>query len=325
MSPAYYNRYPKYVSAAKRRAKAEALAKKIEKKGQKLHPVKIEGRTIARSTWGKAWCTHLETFHEVFNRLERGRTYARNGSIIDLVITPGFVAAIVAGSSIYKVYMSLKPLDEEKWQQIVKKCSGEIGSMLELLSGKFSAEVMSHISNPKAGLFPAHNEISIECSCPDWTTVCKHVAAVLYAIGARLDEQPELLFTLRQVDPKDLISAAANGDDFLNTDKITDEKQLLTDQNDSDLSELFGIELSDTKSKPKQKSAAKVKSKNSAQKKTKTAKASEKTLSLITSKELISMGFSRYEINKLFQKKLINRKRHGVYETAYTKDELRNL
>lgn len=196
-----------YVPVAERRAKARKQMHKLSKKGKHIQPVEIEGRTIARSFWGKGWCKHLESFSDYENRLPRGRTYVRNGSVCHLEIGPGRIEAIVSGSSLYNVTIRIRELKAARWDAIKKQCSGQIGSMLELLQGKLSDQVMTVVTDRKTGLFPQPGEIEFDCSCPDWAVMCKHVAAVLYGVGSRLDSQPELLFVLRGVDAQELIAA----------------------------------------------------------------------------------------------------------------------
>src|SRR5438046_5035061 len=113
-----------YVSVAKRRANALREVKKLAKKGHKTSPVEIAGRAIAKSFWGKAWCDNLESYSDFSNRLPRGRTYARNGSVIDLRIETGMVKALVSGSDIYSVEIGVQPLAATTWGAIVKECSG---------------------------------------------------------------------------------------------------------------------------------------------------------------------------------------------------------
>src|SRR6266478_2775384 len=158
--------------------------------------------------WGKAWCDNLERYSDFENRLPRGRTYVRNGSVIDLQIAPGEVKAMVSGSDIYKVKVRVAPVAKARWESICKDCAGAIDSLIELLQGRFSKGVMERVCRQKTGLFPSPDEIQLSCSCPDWADMCKHVAAVLYGIGARLDQQPELLFRLHNVDEKELIAGA---------------------------------------------------------------------------------------------------------------------
>lgn len=230
-----YDDYPKYVPVAERRAKARRKMEKLRKEGRTIQPVEIDGRTIARSFWGKAWCKHLESFSDYSNRLPRGRTYVRNGSVCHLAVKPGCVEAVVSGSSLYNINIRIKKLGPDNWRAIKRRCAGQVGSMLELLQGKLSEQVMTVVTDREGGLFPLPGQIELDCSCPDWATMCKHVAAVLYGVGHRLDEQPELLFTLRDVDPQELIAselalpATTNGD----VQTVADDR----------LSDIFGIDL----------------------------------------------------------------------------------
>lgn len=227
-----------YVPVAERRRKAEREMQKLKKKGHPVSPVVIEGRTIAQTFWGKAWCDNLERYSDFSNRLPRGRTYVRNGSVVDLQVTPGEVSAIVSGSELYKVAVKVSTVPKPRWTSICRDCAGAIDSLVELLQGRFSKGVMERICQQKTGLFPAPAEIEFSCSCPDWASMCKHVAAVLYGIGARLDERPELLFKLRKVDEKELIAKAGRGLPLAKTGPAA-EKVLST----GGLSELFGLEM----------------------------------------------------------------------------------
>jgi uncharacterized Zn finger protein len=233
-----YFEWRPYVPVAARRQKAEREMQKLRKKGHPVTPVVITGRTIARTFWGKAWCDNLERYSDFSNRLPRGRTYARNGSVVDLQVTPGAVTALVSGSALYTVAVKVSPLPKARWTSIRQNCAGAIDSLVELLQGRFSKGVMERICQEKSGLFPAPAEIEFSCSCPDWASMCKHVAAVLYGIGARLDERPELLFKLRKVDEKDLIAKAGRGLALAKTGPAV-EKVLSHDG----LSELFGLEM----------------------------------------------------------------------------------
>lgn len=206
----YYGWRP-YVSAAERRRKAERELARLTKKGRAASPVRIEGRKIASTFWGQAWCENLERYSDYENRLPRGRTYARNGSVVDLQIAPGEVKALVSGSKIYKVVVKVSSVSKPRWTSICRDCAGGIDSLVELLQGRFSKGVMERVCRPQTGLFPSPKEIQFSCSCPDWASMCKHVAAVFYGIGARLDVQPELLFKLRKVDEKELITKGGTG------------------------------------------------------------------------------------------------------------------
>lgn len=233
-----YGRYPRYVSVAERRQKALKQITKLNKSGQRTNPIVIEGRTIAKTFWGKAWCSNLEMYSDFENRLPRGRSYVRNGSVMDLQVKPGEITGLVAGSSMYKVNISISKVVTEKWNAIVNDCSGKIDSLIELLQGKFSKAVMEIITHPDKGLFPHPSEIKLNCSCPDWADMCKHVAAVLYGVGARLDNKPEELFLLRQANHVELIAAA--GTASIAKTKTDHSDEVLAN---TDLSSLFGIEM----------------------------------------------------------------------------------
>ncbi|TFG94986.1 MAG: hypothetical protein E4H11_05805 [Myxococcales bacterium] len=227
-----------YVSVAERRRNAAREMEKLRKKGHPVSPVTVDGRTIARTFWGGAWCDNLECYSDYSNRLPRGRTYVRNGSVVDLQIAPGEVRAWVSGSELYQVAVKVKPVPAARWASICSDCAGGIDSLVELLGGRFSKGVMERLCRQKAGLFPQPSEISFTCSCPDWASMCKHVAAVLYGIGARLDERPELLFTLRKVDGSELVAKASRGV-ALSKKGPAKEKVLAAD----DLADVVGIEL----------------------------------------------------------------------------------
>lgn len=200
--------YRPYVPVAERRRKAARAMEKRRKQGHAVSPVVIEGRAIAKTFWGRSWCKNLEQYSDYSNRLPRGRTYVRNGSVVDLEIAPGAIHAFVSGSELYEVDVEIAALKTARWNAICCGCAGAIDSLVELLQGQFSKGVMERICRQGEGLFPSPKEIKFSCTCPDWAGMCKHVAAVLYGIGARLDEQPELLFRLREVDERDLIAKA---------------------------------------------------------------------------------------------------------------------
>lgn len=229
----------RYVPVVERRRKAELAMAKLRKKGHAVSPVVIEGRSIAKTFWGKAWCDNLERYSDYANRLPRGRTYARNGSVVDLQVAPGEVRAMVSGSAIYTVAVKVTPVPKPRWNAVCRDCAGAIDSLVELLQGRFSKGVMERICQHKTGLFPSPGEIELSCSCPDWATMCKHVAAVLYGIGARLDEQPELLFRLRKVNEQELIARASTGLPLAKKGGPAAGRVL----DGSDLAEVFGLEM----------------------------------------------------------------------------------
>lgn len=200
-----------YVPVAERRREAETLTARLRKQGRQLAPVVVAGRTIATTFWGKSWCSNLEAYGDYESRLPRGRGYVRNGSVIDLQITRGEVRALVNGSALYKTSVSIRPLEQPAWQRLCADCTGRIDSLVELLQGRFSTAVMQRLCRQDSGIFPRPTEIRFTCSCPDHASMCKHVAAVLYGVGARLDLQPDLLFRLRAVDGAELTAGAAAG------------------------------------------------------------------------------------------------------------------
>ncbi len=245
--------WPPYVPVAQRRAQAKREVNKLSKKGQSIQPVEIEGRTIARSFWGKGWCTHLEGFSDYSNRLPRGRTYVRNGSVCHLGLKKGKVEAIVSGSELYHVKVDITPLKKTKWEKLKQHCSGQIGSLIELLQGKLSDEIMATVSDRQHGLFPLAGEIHYHCDCPDWADMCKHVAAVMYGIGARLDAQPELLFLLRGVNHEELIASGADVEIISGFGSKRSRRRALPAK---DLESVFGVELDAAPKSPTPRQAA---------------------------------------------------------------------
>lgn len=225
-----------YVSVAQRRANALRKLAKLTRKGQKVCPVQTAGRMIASTFWGKAWCENLESYSDYSNRLPRGRSYVRNGSVLDLQIEPGRVTSLISGSDLYHITINIKPLTAAAWKKVKTNCGREIGSLIELLQGNLSRSVMEIVTARQHGLFPSPREIEMSCSCPDWAGMCKHLAATLYGVGNRLDHQPELLFKLRQVDHMELITQAANP---VATQGAARKKTIAS----SDLAAVFGIEL----------------------------------------------------------------------------------
>jgi uncharacterized Zn finger protein len=247
-----YFRWKPYVPAAARRHSVERTVAKMRKQGQSLSPVTASRGAIARSFWGKAWCRNLERYSDFSNRLPRGRTYLRNGAVIDLKIGPGKVSAQVVGSRLYLVVVRISEVAGAHWQAIARDCARSIDTLVELLQGQLSTSVMERITRPGTGLFPSPREISFSCSCPDSAAMCKHVAATLYGIGARLDAEPELLFGLRKVDAKELIARA--GETGVAVQKLPGAGRIL---DSSKLTDVFGIDFGSADAKPFRELAAK--------------------------------------------------------------------
>ena len=225
--------------AVRRTQAVREIAKLTRKTGRAASPVVLAGRKIASTFWGKAWCDNLEAYSDYENRLPRGRTYVRNGSVVDLQISKGKVSALVSGSELYRIEIKIKPLAPSRWKCIQSECAGKIDSLLELLQGKLSSAVMEIVTRPGKGLFPEPKEIDLDCSCPDWADLCKHVAASLYGVGAKLDQNPALLFLLRGVDPADLISKASAAEAV----RQTVAPNGLPVMSETEMADVFGIEL----------------------------------------------------------------------------------
>ena len=240
--------YPPYVPVGARRARARLEIRALRERGVEVQPVELKGRgrAIARSFWGRRWCEHLESFSDYANRLPRGRTYVRNGCVCHLAIETGGVDALVAGGELYHVVIRIRKLKRPAWKAIRNACAGQIGSVLELLQGRLSDRVMEIVTDRDSGLFPKPGEIKLACDCPDWATMCKHAAAVLYGVGARLDKSPELLFRLRGVDEAELIAAdLALPGGAATADTLADD----------DLGSIFGIDLDAGEDVPARKPA----------------------------------------------------------------------
>lgn len=225
----------KYVSMDQRRKAAAKLAASAAKKGQVWSPITLTGHKLCETFWGQAWCKHLDSLSDYATRLPRGKRYARNGSILDVQIAAGQITGRVMGSSLYTIHIGIQPLPQPRWEAIKQGCAGQIDSLIELLQGKCSEAVMRHVVDPEHGLFPHPSEIELQCSCPDWANLCKHVAAVLYGAGGILDVNPEMLFVLRGVDHAELLHTSIAG--IAPSEPATDL--------DGDLGELFGIDLAD--------------------------------------------------------------------------------
>ncbi len=236
MSRRYDSYYPPYVSVAEKKYKNAKMLDKLSKAGTTLQPVVISGRKIVQQFWGKAWCDNVESYQDYENRLPRGRSYLRAGAVIDLQITTGKIEALVVGSASqpYKILIEIKPLAKERWETLKKKCLGKITSLLALVQGKLPPDILAEFCNRESGLFPAPKEITTKCSCPDWADLCKHLAAVFYGIGVRLDEDPRLFFTLRNIQESELIGSEV-------IDTLTDG--VSSEIADDSLTDVFGVEF----------------------------------------------------------------------------------
>ena len=235
--------FPKYVTVAEKKAKAKRKLQQLKKKNPGIKPVEIEGRTIAKTWWGKSWNLNLERYADYSNRIGRGRSYVCHGAVLDLQIHSGRVEALVQGSGSrpYSVNIAIKSVNRERWRAIKAACTDQLDSLQGLLAGKFPRALADIFMAEGSGLFPSPKEIEFSCSCPDWAYMCKHVAAVLYGIGARLDEDPGLFFKLRKARIEDLVTVAVKD----TTRKLLEKTRKKTKRAiaDNDLSDLFGIDM----------------------------------------------------------------------------------
>lgn len=237
-----YNNF-RYVSVAEKKAKAQKAIKKLRKKNPDISPVIVEGRKLAKTWWGKAWNQNLKSYSDYENRIDRGRSYIRHGAVLDLKINSCSVTSLVLGtrSKPYEVEISIEPMDKNKWENITNTCEGKIDSLQDLLEGSFPKELSDIFIESDNGIFPNPLEIEFECSCPDWAIMCKHVAAVLYGIGTRLDKDPLLFFKLRNVDVNDLISKAVEqqSQSFIKKSSRRSKRAI----KDKDISSMFNIDI----------------------------------------------------------------------------------
>ena len=230
-----------YVTVAERKQQAEKALKKLKKANPDIEPIIIQGRSIATTWWGNAWNQNLESYADYYSRIGRGRSYVRNGMVLDLRIEAGRVSALVAGSARtpYRIEIKIDPLSDKKWRSVLKQTTQKIGSIAELAEGKFPKELAEVFLRQGDGLFPSPKEIHLSCSCPDWAVLCKHVAAALYAVGARLDQDPLLFFKLRSIPFQELIKKSVDAkvkNMLKNAGKKSD--RILKD---ADISSLFGL------------------------------------------------------------------------------------
>ena len=298
----YSYRFPKYVSVAEKKAKAEKKLKQLKKKNPDISPIYIKGNKLAESWWGIAWNKNLESYADFNNRIGRGRSYVRHGAVLDLKIKPGKIISLVQGaaSKPYTIEITIKKIKKSTWKNIIKKCQGKINSLNALLDGKLPESMINILTNKEEGIFPSPDEIKFNCSCPDIAYMCKHIAATLYGVGTRLDQTPALFFTLRGVNMDNLVSMAIQKetDQLIQKSKIKKSKRIISD---ADLSSAFGIDFDDSpisaipKSKSKPKSSVPM-GKRSPKKSAKSAKSAKLDM---TPYETIVRIISRRTVNPI--------------------------
>ncbi|MCK5540581.1 MAG: hypothetical protein KAI69_06595 [Deltaproteobacteria bacterium] len=314
--------YPRYVSVAEKKAKAAKKLKQLKKKNPDIKPVVIDGNTLARTWWGKSWNKNLERYADFSNRISRGRSYVRHGAVLDLKIDSGKVTARVQGSTAkpYKVEITIKAISKAHWASIKKQCQGELKSLQDLMAGKFPKALAEIFFAEGEGLFPTPKEISFNCSCPDWASMCKHVASALYGVGARFDEDPSLFFKLRGADTKNLIARALKDktDELLKKTKRRSAKVI----DGADLSDMFGIEMDNQPNFSKNHAPViKGKQKSPKTQKTATGLVAELIISnkngLTIEKLVEKTGYTKIKlygiVHRLKQQGKIKNEKHGVY------------
>jgi uncharacterized Zn finger protein len=234
--------FPEYVPVAERRRKAQASVEKLRKTNPAIAPVVITGKLV-KTWWGKSWNDNLASYSDYANRIGRGRSYVRNGAVLDLQVSAGSVRALVQGSQTrpYQVDIVIQPLSKDTWETITKNCAGKFDSLQELIQGKFPKGLSELFTAKGTGLFPANKEIKLSCSCPDGAYMCKHVASALYGVGARLDEDPTLFFKLRNVNIDELISATVTKTSKDMLEKAKGRSRRVIDA--SAVSDVFGIDV----------------------------------------------------------------------------------
>ncbi|MDR1885912.1 MAG: SWIM zinc finger family protein [Synergistaceae bacterium] len=233
--------YEDYKPVAQRKAEAEYQLKLLRKKNPNISPVVVEGRKIAVTWWGASWNENLESYADFANRLGRGRSYVKNGMVLDLQISPCTIKALVKGSrrTPYNVSIGIDKLSAPRWKSVVEQSSRRISDIAELAGGKFPEELSNVFLQQGKGLFPTPNEIHFNCSCPDWADMCKHVAAALYGVGARLDSDPLLFFVLRDIDFSLLLKKSV--DEKMQGMLKNSDKKSWRVIDDKDIPGLFGL------------------------------------------------------------------------------------
>lgn len=247
----YYWGFPQYISVGEKRVKAQKILERLKKKNPSINPLILPGNKLARTWWGIAWNANLERYADYSSRIGRGRSYIRNGCVLDFKINPGEVTSLVQGTRTrpYEVSIKIKPLNKDAWNEIRKQCEGKIESLQELIEGRFPKDLAEIFTAKGKGLFPSPKEIKFSCSCPDWASMCKHVAATLYGIGVKLDDDPKLFFLLRKAEMNDLITEALRDKSKKMLKKA--EKKTSRVINDLDAGKMFGIDIDEKTSSVK--------------------------------------------------------------------------
>lgn len=170
---------------------------------------KTQRGQFGKSWWASRWIAALERLVDP-GRLQRGRSYARQGQVVSLDIRPGVVTADVQGSQPrpYKVEIAITPLNDAAWNKVYDALAAQALFAAKLLAGEMPQNVEEAFAVAGVSLFPAkRGDLGTDCTCPDSSNPCKHIAAVYYLLGERFDEDPFLLFQLRGRTREQLIEA----------------------------------------------------------------------------------------------------------------------
>jgi uncharacterized Zn finger protein len=178
-------------------------------------PLKVKGGIKAQtkrgsfgeSWWAKRWISVLESFN-IGARLGRGRSYARRGQVVSIAVEKGSVTAAVQGTRPrpYNVTINVNPLSSAEWAKILKALSEQAIFAAKLLAGEMPDDIEVVFNAQKLSLFPLKlKDLKTDCSCPDWSNPCKHIAAVYYLLGEEFDRDPFLIFKLRGMDRDELV------------------------------------------------------------------------------------------------------------------------
>lgn len=163
---------------------------------------------FGKTWWASQWIAALERLVDP-GRLTRGRSYARSGQVLNLDLQPGRVNSRVQGSraSPYRVQIEIKPLSDKEWERVADAMAEQAIFAAKLLSGEMPQSIEEAFASAKVSLFPAsRGDLQTDCSCPDWSNPCKHIAAVFYLLGEQFDADPFLLFRLRGKGKEEIVA-----------------------------------------------------------------------------------------------------------------------
>ena len=238
-----YGDYYRQPTMAELGQKARASAAQLERKGRMLTPALVEGRTIARTWWGKAWVSNIERYADFSNRVGRGKRYVRAGCVIDLQVSKSRIEAVVQGSrkKPYEVSVYIEPMGDEAFAALLERCSTRADSLESLVAGDFPQEMKNQLTAGRDGIFPAPALVRFDCSCPDSALMCKHIAAAIMGVAPLLDANPLLLFELRGINTQDLVKRSVEQKLNLMLANADAPSPRILDVSDDELTRLFGV------------------------------------------------------------------------------------